>query len=117
MLGDCPDELKPFFRELVGISHRAAEITEEDDQRLIRRLSRGSSNIPEPRMDRLRKMLERGVGYAAMDEERRGRSASPEGTVMQLANRVNALALGMSKLAAFRERQDVVFKVLAGASR
>ncbi|KDQ08726.1 hypothetical protein BOTBODRAFT_118235 [Botryobasidium botryosum FD-172 SS1] len=118
VLADCPAELKPFFRELVSISHRAAEIGEEDDQRLIRKLERGSTNIPEPRMERLRRMLERGVGYAAMEEaERTGRSASPEGTVMQLANRVNALALGMSKLAAFRERQDVVFKVLAGAAQ
>ena len=44
----------------------------------------------------------------------RRRRTSTEGRAVAFANRINALALGMTKLRAFRERQEMVFKVLAG---
>lgn len=48
-----------------------------------------------------------------MEEEGSGRR-SAEGRAVGFANRINALALGMTKLRAFKERQNDVFKVLAG---
>lgn len=38
---------------------------------------------------------------------------SLEGSTVQLANRINALALNMTRLRMFQERQDMVFKILA----
>ena len=38
---------------------------------------------------------------------------SVEGRAIAFANRINSLALGMTKLRAFRERQEEVFRVLA----
>ena len=48
------------------------------------------------------------------DEGEDNRRRSVEGRAIILANRVNALALGMLKLRAFRDRQHEVFKILAG---
>ncbi|KAI0337274.1 hypothetical protein BDW22DRAFT_1364360 [Trametopsis cervina] len=44
----------------------------------------------------------------------RRRTTSTENRAVAFANRINALALGMTKLKAFKERQDMVFKVLSG---
>jgi hypothetical protein len=38
---------------------------------------------------------------------------SLEGSTVQFANRINALALNMTRLRMFQERQDMVFKILA----
>jgi len=98
-------------------------------------------------MDRVRRMLERGVAAelsasssasARRRRDKRSREPSPaeedeeelsdlensssanrrsiEGRAIFLLNRINGLALGMTKLRAFRERQSEVFKVLAGVS-
>ncbi|KAG8951918.1 hypothetical protein FRC00_007049, partial [Tulasnella sp. 408] len=122
---------------------------EEDNKKAIELLTAGEETLPEPRMDRLRRMLIKGVARGWEELQRdpsitgadtevmagaafesqvrrsarasdqgagraRSRDRSPEGTVLQLANRINALALKMTSLPAFRERQDQVFKVLAG---
>jgi hypothetical protein len=112
-LEECPPGYQRFMRELVSIGERIMEVAEEDDNRAMQLAAIGE-DIPEPRIDRLKRMLERGAGVAEQEERRHGR-LSPEGTTMQLANRLNALALGMTRLDAFKERQDFVFKILAGA--
>lgn len=117
-LEQCPRELKPFMMELGAIGRLAKEVEEQDTEEAMR-LAQAGKNIPEARMDRVKKMLEEGVGHdlparpssrASQDEGRR----SVEGRAVAFTNRVNALALGMTRLKAFRERQKDVFKVLAG---
>lgn len=124
----CPAELRPFMRELAAIGAQAKEVEEEDTEEALRRAARGEE-VPLPRLERVRAMLERGVGACEgrrhgegeQDQERegeRGASASGrrsvEGRAVAFANRVNGLALGLTRLRAFRERQDEVFAVLAG---
>ena len=114
---------------------------EEDSLRAVEMLSSSNNvHLPTPRMERVERILERGVGgeyrrrsrddddtdeddYADMGRTRGrdshdsgGHARRPErveGRAIAFANRVNALALGMTKLRAFRERQDEVFKILA----
>ncbi|KAG9010970.1 hypothetical protein FRB95_004417 [Tulasnella sp. JGI-2019a] len=138
-LGDAPQNYRPLMQELQRIGTRSRELEAEDDARAMELLSASDDALPEPRMDRVRKMLVKGVarGWEELhsDEEagamadagqhsqrrreggqRRGsRSQSPAGTALELTNRINALALGMTKLPAFKERQNSIFKVLASA--
>ena len=110
----CPRELKPFTAELIAIG-AAVEVCEaEDNADAIKAISRGSEP-PEPRMERTKLVLENGVGYNRQQVEERGSSRrSVQGRSVSLANRINALALGMTRLKAFRDRQNDVFSVLAG---
>jgi len=48
---------------------------------------------------------------------RRDGRRSTEGRAVAFANRVNALALAMTRLPQFKERQDEVFRVLAGVGQ
>ncbi|KAK7448527.1 hypothetical protein VKT23_013790 [Stygiomarasmius scandens] len=126
-LSECPDELRPFMVELGSISRAVIQMREEDDERAIKALQEGR-DPPVPRYDRVRIVLEEGVGgslgrvdstssmNANTGTDRKGRSRSPSGRAVAFANRINALALGMTRLRAFRERQGEVFKVLAAAS-
>jgi hypothetical protein len=57
-------------------------------------------------------MLEEGVGHDVGQGSEGRRSV--EGRAVAFTNRVNALALGLTRLKAFKERQRDVFKVLAG---
>ncbi|KAJ7724480.1 hypothetical protein DFH07DRAFT_854923 [Mycena maculata] len=112
-LAQCPPELRPFMAELASIGRAAREMQEEDNETAMKYAARGKE-IPPTRMDRVRMMLEEGVGYAQgrrdSDEGRR----SVQGRAVSFTNRINALSLGMTRLRAFRERQADVFKVLAG---
>ena len=134
-LTQCPRELRPFMLELGMIGRIAQEMDDEDTMRAVEMLSRETDarrqeqlQLPAPRIERVQRILERGVGgenrrrsrddddtddddYAEMGRESGRRSV--EGRAIAFANRINALALGMTKLRAFRERQDEVFKVLA----
>ncbi|KAI1782904.1 hypothetical protein LXA43DRAFT_1137104 [Ganoderma leucocontextum] len=122
-LGECPEALRPFMAELCGIGVKLHEMEEEDSGATVRALQRGKEP-PVPRLERVREVLERGVGHARRESdlgragdgeaEMRRRRTSTEGRAVAFANRINALALGMTKLRAFRERQETVFKVLAG---
>lgn len=149
-LQDAPTGYQPLMHELQRIAVRSRELEMEDNERAVELLTSGEDNLPEPRMDRVRKMLIKGVarGWEELQTEggisdedvgamagageesqrrrqggdptqrqRRNRSSrahSPAGTSLELTNRINALALGMTRLPAFRERQDKIFKVLAG---
>ena len=113
-LAECPAPLRPLMRELAAIGREAALIEEEDTMEAVRLVQEGCNEVPVPRLERARLLLERGAGY---DVGERGGSCgrrSAEGRAVAFANRVNALALAMTRLPQFRERQDDVFKVLAG---
>ncbi|KZT00928.1 uncharacterized protein LAESUDRAFT_764149 [Laetiporus sulphureus 93-53] len=130
-LSECPRELRPFMAELCAIGKAAREMEEEDSLATVRALERGQ-DPPSPRLDRVHDVLEGGVGHAYDDAcsqrsrrtdtsrsdrhvpDSRRRTTSTENRAVAFANRINALALGMTKLRAFRERQDMVFKVLSG---
>ena len=121
-LSQCPSELRPFMAELCAIGEAAREMEEQDSLATVEALQRGE-DPPLPRLDRARDILEGGVGHAFAGAERadvsraaehRRRTTSTENRAVAFANRINALALGMTRLRAFRDRQDMVFKVLAG---
>ncbi|KAG6812675.1 hypothetical protein H0H92_001433 [Tricholoma furcatifolium] len=112
-LADCPRELRPFMSELTAIGTQAKEIEDQDNETAMKYAQRGE-DIPPTRMDRVKKMLEQGVGYAEGRREAADGRRSVEGRAVAFTNRINALSLGMTRLRAFRERQDAVFKVLAG---
>ncbi|KAJ8517236.1 hypothetical protein ONZ45_g5567 [Pleurotus djamor] len=112
---DCPTELRPFMNELLGIGKQAKTMGEEDDELAIKFAAEGKEIPDTPRVERARKMLEEGVGWSTRSSADMSRR-SVEGRAVAFVNRVNALALGMTRLSAFRERQDFVFKVLAGIS-
>jgi len=110
----CPRELQPFILELGAIGSAVKECEAEDNADAIEIMSRGG-DPPEPRMERTRKMLVNGVGYNRRQQDDRNASRmSLEGRAVGLANRINALALGTTRLKAFRDRQNDVFSVLAG---
>lgn len=110
----CPRELQPFILELGAIGSAVKECEAEDNADAIEIMSRGG-DPPEPRMERTRKMLVNGVGYNRRQQDDRNASRmSLEGRAVSLANRINALALGTTRLKAFRDRQNDVFSVLAG---
>ncbi|KAF9793420.1 hypothetical protein BJ322DRAFT_1103814 [Thelephora terrestris] len=116
-LAMSPRELKPFLTELVSIGSAVKDCEAEDDADAIDMVSKGGMPL-EPRMERTKKVLENGVGYDLRrqrgGEERNANRRSVRGRALTLANRINALALGTTRLKAFRERQNDVFSVLAG---
>jgi len=111
----CPRELKPFTAEVIAIGAAVEACEAEDNADAIEILSRGGEP-PESRVERTKKVLENGVGYNRQQrvEERGSSRRSVQGRAVSLANRINALALGMTRLKAFRDRQSDVFSVLAG---
>jgi len=112
-LAACPAPLRPLMREFAAIGREVASIEEEDTMEAIRLVQEGrDGEVRVPRLERARLLLERGPGYDAGNGNGGRRSA--EGRAVAFANRVNALALAVTRLPQFRERQDDVFKVLAG---
>jgi hypothetical protein len=95
--------------EFATLGREAAHIEEEDTMEVIRLVQEGrEGEVAVPR-------LERGAGY---DVDGGGTGSggrrSAGGRAVAFANGVNALALAMTRLPQFKERQDEVFKVLAG---
>jgi hypothetical protein len=136
-LRECPEALRPFFVELVNIGKEAKAIETEDTNLVVKMLAEGEERIPKPRLERVKRMLEFGIGIerdgvrrnsgdsvtipgrAASEQEKpirtaneRERRDSLQGRAVAFTNRINALALGLTSLRAFKERQDYVFKVL-----
>ncbi|KAI6039907.1 hypothetical protein EDC04DRAFT_2567890 [Pisolithus marmoratus] len=110
-LPECPDELKPFMAELVSIGRSARQMTEEDDLYIAQCLQRGEEP-PEPRLERVKKMLEGGIGYDRTQSDDDSDRRSVEGRAVVFTNRINALGLGILQIKTFRERQAEVFKIL-----
>jgi len=112
-LADCPPQLRPFMMELGAIGKQAREIEEQDNQTAMDFAVRGE-DIPVPRMERVRTMLEEGVGANLIRRGEEEGRRSVEGRAVAFMNRINALSLGLTSLRAFKERQEDVFKVLTG---
>lgn len=115
-LSSLPPAYRASMAELGAIGREARKMGEEDDDRAIAYVARGKP-LCEPRMGRVRKLLERGVGYVdAKGRVRGGASAGGEGTGRSrlFANRINALSLEVVELPGFHQRQDV-FRVLQGS--
>lgn len=102
--------------ELIGIGRRAKEMIDEDDSSAVEHIQRGEDVPEETRMERVRGILLEGCGYERRRVDGGGRR-SVEGRAVAFANRIGELALKMTGLEAFRERQDMVFKVLAGIGK
>ncbi|KAF5359808.1 hypothetical protein D9756_003630 [Leucocoprinus leucothites] len=113
-LDDCPQELKPLMMELIRIGEAAREMAVEDDESAVMALSEGNEVPEETRMERVKNILLEGVGYEHTRVHQNGGRRSAEGRAVSFANRIGELAVKMTALRAFRERQDGVFKVLAG---
>lgn len=112
-LEDCPRALKPFMIELTQIGQQAKQIEEEDNQSAIE-LAQQGQEIPVSRLDRVKFLLEEGIGSERdLRDARRGRR-SVEGRSVAFTNRINALSLSMTRLKPFRERQEAIFEILAG---
>lgn len=114
-LGSLPPAYRACIAELGAIGREARKMGEEDDDRAIAYAARDKP-LCEPRMGRVRKLLERGVGYVdAKGRVRGGTSAAGDGTGRSrlFANRINALSLDIVKLPGFHQRQEV-FRILQG---
>ncbi|KDQ51488.1 hypothetical protein JAAARDRAFT_530873 [Jaapia argillacea MUCL 33604] len=59
-LVECPTELKGFMMELGSIGQTEREREEENSETVVHLLSVGTTEIPTPRLDRIRWMLEKG---------------------------------------------------------
>lgn len=118
-ISECPPHLRPFMVELCAIGEQAKKMDEEDNEYLIKLVQQGAQDIPVSRLDRVRLMWEKGVGYEH-DERSTGAAAgggvrrSVGGRAVSFANKVNALGLALTKLRQFKERQEHVFKILGG---
>ncbi|KAI9437855.1 hypothetical protein BJY52DRAFT_1324927, partial [Lactarius psammicola] len=111
---ECPAPLRTLMREFVTIGVEAARLEEEGTVAAIAFAQEGRT-VPVPWLKCARLLLECGAGYDGREGEDRdaGGRRSAEGRVVVFANRVNALALGMTRLPQFKERQAEVFRVLA----
>ena len=89
---------------------------EGEDAESVIALAQQRRAVPVPRPEHARMLLERGAWYDVREGEREwdmsGRRRA-EGRAIAFANRVNALALGMTRVPQFRERQAEVFRVLS----
>ncbi|KAG8814626.1 hypothetical protein FRC17_001038 [Serendipita sp. 399] len=103
-LTDLPGAYKTCFTQLAAIGREARKLRQDDDERAIAYVARGKA-LPEPRIGRVQKLLERGVGYVGPDGRIRGTSNSSGGTgrSREFTGKINALALDIMKLHAFRE--------------
>lgn len=115
-LSECPDALKPLMVELGDIGKQAKKIRQEDTEAAIEAAQRGEEPTV-PRLDHLRRMLQEGVGCDRGTNARHGehlsRRDSVEGRTVAFSNRINTLALKISKIKTFRERQSEVFEILS----
>ena len=100
------------MQELIDIGAHAQELEQIDNDAAMEYAQRGD-DIPEPTLDRAKVIFELGIGHERERRRRDGR-LSVEGRAVSFANRINALSLAMTKLRAFKERQDQIFKILSG---
>lgn len=115
-LHSLPSAYRTCMAELGAIGREARKMGEEDDDRAIAYVARGKP-LSEPRMARVKKLLERGIGYVdAKGRVRGGSSSGGQGTGRSrlFANRINALSLTIVKLPGFHQRQEV-FRILQGS--
>jgi hypothetical protein len=103
-LAECPQEWKPFVKELADIGMQAKEIEAEDLQAAEQQRQR-REYVPISRMEMVRTMLL----YDGNGPARGGRAGNE---AMLFVGRVRALSKGIMSLYTFKERQGVIFNVL-----
>lgn len=110
-LSVLPGAYKTCMATLAAIGREARKLSEEDDERAIAYVARGRP-LPEPRVGRVRRLLERGVGYVGADGRVRGAGSGQGGTgrSREFSNKINQLALDMMKLPAFQEQMLQILK-------
>ncbi|GAA6062057.1 hypothetical protein JCM10212_005042 [Sporobolomyces blumeae] len=108
-IAETPPYLRPFLGKLVELSQAVQALAAQDDERAIEQATSGTIPTSAPRIEQLRARLAGGVGSqrGLEPDDREG-----EQQLSSLANAINEMALGMSSLPAFRERQTEAFKVL-----
>jgi hypothetical protein len=110
-LSALPGAYKTCMATLAAIGREARKLSEEDDERAIAYVARGRP-LPEPRVGRVRRLLERGVGYIGADGRVRGAESGRGGTgrSREFSNKINQLALDMMRLPAFQEQMLRILK-------
>ncbi|OAV91594.1 hypothetical protein PTTG_04250 [Puccinia triticina 1-1 BBBD Race 1] len=111
---DCPPHLQPLAAQLFLIASSTQALAQEDHEAAVDNASHGGQTV-RTKIDRLKTDLEHGTNWEAgldADEIGNDRAASPMGTVRVAANRINALALGISQIPSFREREEALFEIL-----
>ncbi|KAH9467098.1 hypothetical protein MJO28_000322 [Puccinia striiformis f. sp. tritici] len=111
---DCPPHLQPLAAQLFLIASSTQALARDDDESAVESVSHGERTHP-TKIDRLKNDLEHGTNWEAgqnPDESHNNRAPSPMGTVRVAANRINTLALGISQIPSFREREEALFEIL-----
>ena len=118
-----PDEggdYRCFIQELIGIGQQGRKIAEADDDRAIACVARGK-DLPTTRMDRLRQILEKGVGYVDESGKIRGedRLEREFGKTMAFALRINQLTMKVVKMKSLFKSENAgeILNILAGLPR
>jgi hypothetical protein len=101
----CPSDLMPFMKEFANIGKKAKEMEAEDLQAAEQQRQR-REYIPISRMEMVRTML-------LYDGNKPARGGEAGNEAMLFVGRVRALSNGIKSLDTFKERQGVVFNVLA----
>lgn len=121
-LSECPAPLRPLMAELGSLAKLVKQVEEDDLKEAMDAAAHGRPSTS--RMENVRKTLEEGVGWdrspriAGRDitegDAATSQRRSMEGRAQTFVNRINALTFSLTTLGTFRERQEDVFKVLAG---
>ncbi|KAI8446209.1 hypothetical protein BY996DRAFT_4587957, partial [Phakopsora pachyrhizi] len=116
---DCPPHLQPLIGELFSIAIAAQSLAEEDDRIAIDSMNSQSQahvrGIDQyTKIERLKIELECGANWETGPNSLGiiQRADSPTGNVRSTANRINGLALRVSQIESFRERERMLFEVL-----
>ncbi|GEM09641.1 hypothetical protein Rt10032_c08g3658 [Rhodotorula toruloides] len=112
-LNETPTHLRPFLSRLVEVSQALRALADADDARAVQEATEGIERLTPPKLDRLKERLAKGIGA---EETLSSARSGVDGELAGLANAINTLALGMSALPAFRERQTQAFQVLASVT-
>lgn len=111
---DCPPHLRPLAAQLFLIASCTHALAQEDLEAAVENASH-DGQVVLPKIDRLKTDLQHGTNWEAAlakDDIENNPASSPLGTVRATANRINALALGISQIPSFREREEALFEVL-----
>ncbi|GAA5903806.1 uncharacterized protein JCM6883_001991 [Sporobolomyces salmoneus] len=110
-INETPTYLRPFLGRLVELTQALQQIALRDDELAIQEASSDSvSQRTTPRIERLKSRLAEGISIE-------GEGGNEEDLELRmLGNAINELALAMSSLPAFRERQSEAFKVLTAVT-
>ncbi|GAA5875301.1 hypothetical protein JCM16303_000576 [Sporobolomyces ruberrimus] len=108
-IAETPAYLRPFLGKLVEVSQALQAISLQDDEIAMREASSEATTFTQPRIERLRNRLANGISVDGEGQE-------GEQELRLLGNAINEMALGMTALPAFKDRQVDAFKVLVSVT-